>query len=198
MDSQPSLNFSRVEEPVVELEYPSSRSESATSSLDPYYFGLQSPSFSPAPPLPGSIYLSATPEMYPNNDPTSPPKNPAAIDRRGLVGVGELTTPRWAKSENSSLEEMLDDEGEDYEVVLTEDMERDGPDSPWTIEAIDGDSDEVCRSAKDIAPDSSPNDIPISRPKYPLPRILCAIAHLWLRKVAVKKYSTHEAPTRIN
>jgi hypothetical protein len=52
---------------------------------------------------------------------------PAAIDRRGLVGVGELATPRWAQSEKSGIEETLDDEGEDYEVVLTDDMETDGP-----------------------------------------------------------------------
>ena len=56
------------------------------------------------------------------------------------------------KADKASVEEthVEDDESEDYEVVLAEDMEKDGPDSPWTIEAIDGDSDEVCISIKRI------------------------------------------------
>lgn len=71
------------------------------SPLDPYYFGLQSPALSPLPPLP-------PPPDIPPSTPDLPP-----LDRRTLVGVGELTTPRW-------------------------DREPDVPDSPWTIEAVDG------------------------------------------------------------
>ena len=47
------------------------------------------------------------------------------VDRHGLVGVGELATPR-----------------------------NDPPDSPWTIEAVDGDPDQV-RSPSSIRPSSS-------------------------------------------
>jgi dual specificity tyrosine-phosphorylation-regulated kinase 2/3/4 len=126
---------------MTESEYNLSRSASATSSLDPYYFGLQSPSDSPIPPFPAPLQLSATPEMRPLNEPVTPARDPAAIDRRGLVGVGELSTPRWAQAERDDVEEIREME-EEYDLVLPEDAEQDGPDSPWTIEAIDGESDE--------------------------------------------------------
>ncbi|KAL4074596.1 hypothetical protein V8B97DRAFT_1868854 [Scleroderma yunnanense] len=69
------------------------RPASATSSLDPYYFGAGD----------------------------SP-------DRRGLVGLGELATPRR--------QSQVDDT--DDVVVVS-----DPPDSPWTIEAVDGEDDEL-------------------------------------------------------
>lgn len=129
----------------MDQDYPVSRPASTTSSLDPYYFGLQSPSDSPAPPLPpGPIYLSTTPDQRPIHEPVTPAKDPATIDRRGLVGVGELATPRWTRTEQHSDEEPSETaaEIESYAVVVPEDVEEDEPDSPWTIEAVDGEMSE--------------------------------------------------------
>jgi hypothetical protein len=41
------------------------------------------------------------------------------IDRRGLVGVGELTTPRWAQTETDNERDLPTQEGEleGYEVI---------------------------------------------------------------------------------
>jgi dual specificity tyrosine-phosphorylation-regulated kinase 2/3/4 len=66
------------------------------------------------------------------------------IDRRGLVGVGELATPRWARGDREGEPEEPDSDGEPegYDVIIPEDVEEDQPDSPWTIEAIDGESSE--------------------------------------------------------
>ncbi|TFK42822.1 hypothetical protein BDQ12DRAFT_662973 [Crucibulum laeve] len=142
----PSVNISYSEEDhSPDQEHPVSRSASATSSLDPYYFGIQSPSESPVPPLPNqSTHLSTTPDQQQVNDPVTPARNPAAIDRRGLVGVGELATPRWTRTETAEVDTPdFDPDDRVYDVVLPEDGdEEDAPDSPWTIEAIDGESSE--------------------------------------------------------
>jgi len=141
-----NLNISITEDSSVEPDQTVSRSASATSSLDPYYFGIQSESDSPIPPMPPtSIYLSTTPDHPPLNEPVTPARNPAMIDRRGLVGVGELATPRWARGgdRGSEPEEPgSDGEIEGYDVIIPEGVEEDQPDSPWTIEAIDGESSE--------------------------------------------------------
>jgi len=140
-----NVNISVTEDSSVEPGQIISRSASATSSLDPYYFGIQSESESPIPPmLPASIYLSTTPDHPPFNEPATPARNPAMIDRRGLVGVGELATPRWARDdrENEPEEPDSDVEPEGYDVIIPDDIEEDQPDSPWTIEAIDGESSE--------------------------------------------------------
>jgi hypothetical protein len=63
---------------------PVPRSTSASSSFDPYYFGLASPTVSP-PPLPDPRNLA------------TPVRDPALIDRRGLMGLAELSTPRWTR-----------------------------------------------------------------------------------------------------
>jgi dual specificity tyrosine-phosphorylation-regulated kinase 2/3/4 len=81
----------------------SDRPVSASDALDPYYF-IHDPS--PVPPLPSA-------------DPHTPARDPGSIDRRGLVGVGELATPRWPRDDPHQ-------------------VDRDENDSPWTIEAIDG------------------------------------------------------------
>lgn len=77
-------------------------------------------------------------------EPFTPAKDPSSIDRRGLVGVGELTTPRWARAqvyESESPEEpSIEEDPEDY--VVSQDIPEDVPDSPWTIEAIDGEEEE--------------------------------------------------------
>ncbi|KIJ69629.1 hypothetical protein HYDPIDRAFT_24450 [Hydnomerulius pinastri MD-312] len=130
-----------------------SRPGSATSSLDPYYFGAQSPSDSPAPHLPDPSFLSTTPETRMPNEhltPMTPARDPANIDRKGLVGVGELATPRWGKTVRHSEEDDHDEddsgldalEEEDGAEVVVPNTENDGPDSPWTIEAVDGEYDD--------------------------------------------------------
>jgi len=87
--------------------------------------------------------------MNPHHDPVTPGKDPATIDRRGLVGVGELATPRWARGpRNDEIEieervEEVDEEDDEGIVAITaEQMEKDMPDSPWTIEAVDGEQDD--------------------------------------------------------
>lgn len=83
----------------------------ASASLDPNYFG----------------HAAATP--------ATPAKDPGSIDRRGLVGVGELATPRWTKHNN------LDQHSQRPESE-TPDSD-DPPDSPWTIEAVDEEPSEL-------------------------------------------------------
>ncbi|KAM6500735.1 hypothetical protein JOM56_003749 [Amanita muscaria] len=112
------------------------RSSSASSSFDPYYFGLQSPSVSPIPPLPP---LPETPRRSPLADPITPARHPASIDRRALVGVGDLTTPRWSQHDRR---EEDNEDNEAFEIVASESADPDEPDSPWTIEAVDGELSE--------------------------------------------------------
>lgn len=152
------LDFSDVN---AEPELP--RSSSATSSLDPYYFGAGTPSESPIPSSSGAHLFLKTPEMqstqHTQQEPVTPAKNPAAIDRRGLVGVGELATPRWTRDSRRTArgagdvdEHLVDVEEESYNArdeesfVDAQEAPPDLPDSPWTIEAIDGEQDEedVC------------------------------------------------------
>ncbi|KAJ3821034.1 hypothetical protein F5878DRAFT_606753 [Lentinula raphanica] len=134
------------EEQPSDLDYPQSRAGSATSSLDPYYFGIQSPSDSPVPPLPTSgAFPSRTPDRSPLQEPYTPAKDPSSIDRRGLVGVGELTTPRWTRTEQMPERASASvDEQDDYQIVTSgnDNDEQDVPDSPWTIEAVDGEMSE--------------------------------------------------------
>ncbi|KAI0822652.1 hypothetical protein BC628DRAFT_655469 [Trametes gibbosa] len=148
-DARKFLQVVAADELHTDAETDGPRPASATSSLDPYYFGVHSPSDSPIPPVPS---LPKTPEMlsYAYRDPVTPGRDPAAIDRRGLVGVGELATPRWARGARNDdfefvaqerVEEVNEEEGEDQEL-LEEEQERDHPDSPWTIEAVDGEQDE--------------------------------------------------------
>ncbi|KAG6811482.1 hypothetical protein H0H92_007174, partial [Tricholoma furcatifolium] len=144
---QPSLHVSLAEEDSPqEPDKSLSRSTSVTSTLDPYYFGIRSPTDSPVPPLPTApIGLSTTPELRNIIEPVTPARDPAAIDRRGLVGVGELATPRWTRSEDQQPVPPVPEtpkEVEEYEVVPPADVEEDVPDSPWTIEAVDGELSE--------------------------------------------------------
>ena len=73
-------------------------------------------------------------------EPVTPARDPASIDRRGLVGVGELATPRWTRAprvddDEDQIDSTLDNDNGDYE--------QEDPDSPWTIEARDGESEGV-------------------------------------------------------
>lgn len=101
--------------------------------------------------------MPKTPEICTPLEPVTPGRDPAAIDRRGLVGVGELATPRWARGprrDQVEIDEPLDEVEEEpshleEDEVLVDEPDQDLPDSPWTIEAIDGepeDKDEVSAS----------------------------------------------------
>ena len=73
-------------------------------------------------------------------EPVTPSRDPASIDRRGLAGVGELATPRWTRAPRV-------DDGEDrVDLTLNDDdgdYELEDPDSPWTIEARDGETESM-------------------------------------------------------
>ncbi|KAI0747804.1 hypothetical protein C8Q80DRAFT_696201 [Daedaleopsis nitida] len=90
-------------------------------------------------------------------EPVTPGRDPAAIDRRTLVGVGELATPRWARgARNDDFEfvaqERVDEVNED-ETVDADRLEEDrDSDSPWTIEAIDGEQDEKEEQLMEVKP----------------------------------------------
>ncbi|KAF7971643.1 hypothetical protein HWV62_20682 [Athelia sp. TMB] len=119
------------------------RSSSATSSLA-YYFGNPSREESPAPLSADLLHVSTTPETRLINEPTTPARDPAGIDRKGLIGVGELATPRWARGGRSQEGVEREDERDvdDSNELIVGDNEQDGPDSPWTIEAVNSGSEE--------------------------------------------------------
>ncbi|KAF8319394.1 hypothetical protein DL93DRAFT_2153406, partial [Clavulina sp. PMI_390] len=107
-------------------------SSDASSSLDPYYYGFTSsregsPYDQDPPPLPAesaAVIASASSshslpprkaststtssyhQRWDNSDapfePKTPSRDASAIDRQGLVGVGELATPRWVSSDSST------------------------------------------------------------------------------------------------
>lgn len=73
-------------------------------------------------------------------EPITPARDPASIDRRGLVGVGELATPRWTRAPR------VDDDEDQADLALNSDnrdYEQEDPESPWTIEARDGETEGV-------------------------------------------------------
>lgn len=168
-----------------DAELEPSRSASATSSLDPYYFGVGSPSESPVLLPTGSNHVSLkTPEMQSFREPVTPGKDPAAIDRRGLVGVGELATPRWTRAqprEPVEVDEQLDEAEEDdvdgdaqESYADAREKDPDLPDSPWTIEAIDGEQDETDDvSAACLSPSLSYRLFIFSSSTYSLRLALC-------------------------
>lgn len=120
------------------------RSTSTTSSLDPYYFGLAS-----QPDSPPSGRPSKTPDSRHYSQPATPARDPSGIDRRGLIGVGELATPRWTRTTEKRQRHGFGGESEEGHGELAEeenmevDSDKDSPDSPWTIEAFDSDKEEV-------------------------------------------------------
>lgn len=135
LQQQPIFHISQAQDSAsMERDHTMSRSTSSTSSLDPYYFGAQSDS--PMPPLPHPpALLSVTPNRSPVESPVTPARDPASIDRRGLIGVGDLTTPRWSKT--SHVDDIVTRK---VEPLPTQEEEENDPDSPWTIEAVDGES----------------------------------------------------------
>ena len=91
--------------------------------------------------LPATHLAPRTPEMRRHiTEPVTPARDPASIDRRGLVGVGELATPRWTRAPR------VDDDEDQVDLTLNDDngdYEQEDPDSPWTIEARDGEVESV-------------------------------------------------------
>lgn len=83
------------------------------------------------------------------------PSTPGTIDRAGLIGVGDLATPRWTSRtervdsskawgafENNVQEVSEDNEGFVYHQSLADALEEPQDNdvdrsSPWTIEAVD-------------------------------------------------------------
>ncbi|TDL27191.1 hypothetical protein BD410DRAFT_739913 [Rickenella mellea] len=151
----PALQVS-LSELTIESEPDIPRSTSATSSLDPYYFTISSRNHSPIPPLPDGAPLSVDtcsdshhPEL-----PLTPAKDPASIDRHDLIGVGDLATPRWKVDENTEdatgMRHVVDEEFEQNLVQHAEETcENHSPESPWTIEAVDGEIDESDKPEED-------------------------------------------------
>ena len=137
-----------------------SRSTSASSSLDPYYFQNHSTdNISPAPPLPVVPQEPRTPDARSSTfQPTTPHRDPATIDRGALHGLGELATPRWTRRNRDEDEEQYT---QDLSVVhespgqdepQQDGAEQDAPDSPWTIEAIDGEGDDEDEGDSEAGP----------------------------------------------
>ncbi|GJJ12423.1 hypothetical protein Clacol_006665 [Clathrus columnatus] len=104
-----------------------------SSSLDPYYFSIVDPN---------ATTLDPRAEL----SPVTPARDPATIDRRGLVGVGELSTPRWTNRESGYAQWTTEPPphlpGVPESAVVADDHDS-GSSSPWTIEAIDGEGDEL-------------------------------------------------------
>jgi dual specificity tyrosine-phosphorylation-regulated kinase 2/3/4 len=128
------------------------------STLDPYYFTatIAAPviSSTPEPPIPHTNSASTTTNPQIPNEPKTPGISPSSIDRGGLIGVGDLTTPRWTSRANltgrsqprkDGISGPLEiDETEDgstieaFNVVSHDQQDNDiDRSSPWTIEAID-------------------------------------------------------------
>jgi hypothetical protein len=76
------------------------------------------------------------------HDPVTPHRDPSQIDRRILHGLGELATPRWSRSVAHREDDIHVLDQDDLEPSLPEEPEDVGSDSPWTIEAVDGEEDD--------------------------------------------------------
>jgi cytochrome c553 len=149
--NQPRFQISaaaEIQSQVTESESP--RSASATSSLA-YYFSNPSREDLPTLSSADAMLASTTPETRLIGGPMTPGRDPAGIDRQGLIGVGELATPRWARGPrhrqvNDDREDDDndddDDDVDDGNDLTVRDDEKDGPDSPWTIEAVNSESEE--------------------------------------------------------
>ncbi|KAG8745334.1 hypothetical protein FRC10_008351, partial [Ceratobasidium sp. 414] len=129
----------------------------ASSEFDAYYFSVPSPNQSRRASLaPEDPYIQ--PGLEPAQEhqgtvkarnrlsfnrtslliPDTPVRDPASIDRRALVGVGELATPRWTVTRDSRAISHHDPNvhrADDHH--LQSHTPGDEPPSPWTIEAVD-------------------------------------------------------------
>ncbi|KAH7103780.1 hypothetical protein BKA62DRAFT_694675 [Auriculariales sp. MPI-PUGE-AT-0066] len=144
-----------------------STASQSSSNLDSYYFD-ESPS--------NDTDMDDHAHSIPLAPPLTPARDPSSIDRRMLIGVGDLATPRWTSNGDTrkftwesvaTAQPPLSEEPEPEE-----DADRDdGADSPWTIEAVDsnpenGDSD---NAPSQLSPSPSPEKV---APLQPLPQLL--------------------------
>lgn len=185
--TQPTLNISHPtpEKPSAEGGYnhhhqsraPSSASSSA---LDYYYQSYgNDDNAQPPPPLPSSsspplenaplnvppktpdFLTTTTPPISSHRfDPQTPARDPSAIDRRGLIGVGELATPRWVQSISSRKNwggkgESVQEEPVEYFSAEQPTSESSMPNSPpWTTDAGEVDSPQI---SPKLADESQPS-----------------------------------------
>ncbi|CAE7217450.1 unnamed protein product [Rhizoctonia solani] len=135
----------------------------ASSEFDPYYFSAHSPnqsrraSIAPDEIPPETVQehqstVKARNRLSVNRTslliPDTPARDPGAIDRRGLVGVGELATPRWTVTRDARAVSHGHHEHR-QEDLLSPHTPAEEPNSPWTIEAVDAsDSDGRLLSTK--------------------------------------------------
>lgn len=104
---------------------------------------------SPAPPVPDST-LIMTGENMPIDTPVTPFRDRSIPDRGNLIGVGELASPFWTQTFDPSRSASNPQDGvfendsiDDFDTLdILIEREDNGSDSPWTIEAIDGDGEE--------------------------------------------------------
>ncbi|KAJ1309929.1 hypothetical protein OPQ81_006688 [Rhizoctonia solani] len=123
----------------------------ASSEFDPYYFSAPSPnqsrraSIAPEEMLPEIVQehqstVKARNRLSINRTslliPDTPARDPGSIDRRGLVGVGELATPRWTVTRDARAVPHTYHE-QRQEELHPPPTPGEEPNSPWTIEAID-------------------------------------------------------------
>ncbi|CUA75045.1 dual-specificity tyrosine-(Y)-phosphorylation regulated kinase [Rhizoctonia solani] len=125
----------------------------ASSEFDPYYFSAHSPnqsrraSIAPEEIPPETVHehqstVKARNRLSINRTslliPDTPARDPGSIDRRGLVGVGELTTPRWTVTRDARAVSHGHGHHEHrQEDLLSPHTPAEEPNSPWTIEAVD-------------------------------------------------------------
>ncbi|CAE6496365.1 unnamed protein product [Rhizoctonia solani] len=123
----------------------------ASSEFDPYYFSTHSPnqsrraSLAPDEMPPETVQehqstLKGRNRLSMNRTslliPDTPARDPGSIDRRGLVGVGELATPRWTVTRDArAVSHGHHEHRHDDHLVPHTPAEE--PNSPWTIEAIE-------------------------------------------------------------
>ncbi|KAG8926030.1 hypothetical protein FRC01_009429 [Tulasnella sp. 417] len=217
--TQPTLNVSHPtpERPSAEgglSNHHQSRAPSSASSsaLDYYYqsYGNDDnaqpplPTASTSPPLehaPLNVppktpdFLTTTTPPIPSQrfDPQTPARDPAAIDRRGLIGVGELATPRWVQTISSR--KNWDGKGESVQEEPVEYFPAEPPSDaasmpnspPWTTDAVETDS-----------PQTSPRLPDESQPSFaaamsnPAPRPHPAAARVLRNKASINSESGGE------
>ncbi|ELU44654.1 hypothetical protein AG1IA_01285 [Rhizoctonia solani AG-1 IA] len=124
----------------------------ASSEFDPYYFSTHSPnqsrraSIAPEETPPDAVQehqstVKARNRLSINRTslliPDTPARDPASIDRRGLVGVGELATPRWTVARDARVVSHGHHEHHQDGIHPPHTPGEEVPNSPWTIEAIE-------------------------------------------------------------
>lgn len=130
----------------------------ASSEFDPYYFSMPSPNQSRRASLaPEDQYVNPDPapetqatvkarnRLSQNRTslliPETPIRDPGAIDRRALIGVGELATPRWTVTRDSRAVSHghydINAHRSDDRHAQAHTPSEEVPASPWTIEAIE-------------------------------------------------------------